>query len=153
AASGLKDQAGAALACPIGDARVRPALETVGGVGAQSERPRGAADVGRIETGALDQHVSGLLVYLAVLAAHHAGERDGLLLIGDEEHFGRQQALLPVERGESLALARAADDDGGFVAAGASGRVTRLSRSLTTAATGDEMIVERVKRLADFEHH
>src|SRR5439155_13617898 len=74
-------------------------------------RLRGATDVRRVETGAFDQNVAGLLVNFRVLSAHHPGKGDGLLFVGNEQHFVRQLALVAIERGESLALLRAANDD------------------------------------------
>ena len=56
---------------------------------------------------ALEQDVGRGLVDLGVEAAHDAGKRDGgLAAVGDDAHVGRERALLLVERGEKLAVAR-----------------------------------------------
>ena len=48
---------------------------------------------------------------MRVEAAHHAGERDRLLRVGDDEIFGRELAVDTVERLQRFACAGAADDD------------------------------------------
>jgi hypothetical protein len=136
AARSFEDQLRRALAGPIADIHVRAALEAVARFTAQAELLAGAPDVRRMEIGALDQHIHGLVVDLRVRAAHHAGEGDAFLLISNEEHLIRQRTLLIVERLEFLAGGCAADNDGW----------------LAVRAFGDEMIIERVQRLADFQH-
>ncbi len=48
---------------------------------------------------------------MRVEAAHHAGERDRLLRIGDDQILGRELAVHTVQRLQRLACAGAADDD------------------------------------------
>ena len=65
-----------------------------------------------------------------VCAAHHAGQGDRLLGIGDHQVVGAELALLAVERGQRLALARAAHHD---------------------AAAGELLQIESVQRVAQLE--
>src|SRR6185312_12096016 len=141
AAGGFENQLRGPLAGPVANADVCAAFEAVAGFAAQAERFTRATDVRRIEICALDEHVFGVVVNLRVLAAHDAGERNAFLLVGDQEHVAVQRAFDVVERFEFFALSGAADDDGG------------LFRLVTSAATGNEVIIESVQRLADFHHH
>ena len=90
---------------------VGAALEAIGRVGPQPERARGPPDRGRIEVGALEEHAGGALADLRVLAAHHTGQADGALGIGDDQHRAVERAGLAVEGREPLAGRRPADDD------------------------------------------
>ena len=110
---GFHNQLRAALAGPIGNANVRAALETIGSVGAQIERLRGAPDVRRFEISAFDQYVFGLLMDLGVLSAHDARQGDGPGFIGDEQHLRGQSSLLAVQRDKRFSVLGAADDEGG----------------------------------------
>src|SRR5947208_17068149 len=91
----FENQFGAARAGPVRDTDVRAALETIGSVGAQIERLRGAPNVRRLETGAFDQYVFGLLVDLGVLSAHDTRQGDGLGFIGNEQHVPGQSCFWP----------------------------------------------------------
>ena len=153
AAGRFENELRATAARPIRDPDVAAAFETVARFAAQSERLAGAPDVRRLEVSALDQHVLRGVVNLRVQPAHHARQRDAVLLVGDEQGLGGQRAFLSVERLELLALRRAAHDDGGHVAADVRRRSGRSVRLVTSAATGEQVIIERVQRLADFEHH
>ena len=90
---------------------VGAALEAVRGGGSQRERARRAPDRGRVEPGALQQDAGRAVGHLGVGAAHHAGEPDRALGIGDEQHRLVERPLLPVERGEALADASASHDE------------------------------------------
>lgn len=93
---------------------------------------RGAADRRAAEIGAFEDDGGGFVGDFRVLAAHDARQCDRLFAVGDAEHIGRQLADVPVERGDSLALGRSADDDG---------------------LGGNVGSVKRVHRLAVFQHH
>ena len=112
-ARGFNDPLRAPLAGPVRDPDVRAALETIGSVGAQIERLRGAPNVRRLEISAFDQYVFGLLVDLGVLSAHDTCQRDGLGFIGDEQHVPRQSSLLAVQRDKQFAVLRPTNDDSG----------------------------------------
>ena len=79
-----------------------------------------------------------LIIDLAVLAAHDAGQRNRLGLVGNQQHLAGQRAFLAVERCEFFAFGRAAHDDG---------------RAMRHACCGQQMVIERVQRLADLQHH
>ena len=98
-----------------------------GGVRAHVERRGGAAYARAVEVGALEEDHLGVLGYLAVLAAHDAGEADGLVLVADAEHARRHPALVPVQGAAGLALARGAHDDVPAVDAGEVEGVHRLA--------------------------
>src|SRR5207247_8671679 len=97
AAGRFKDEPGAPLTRPIGNADIRAPLEAIAGFRAQSEGLRGATNVRRLEAGAFNENVAGRLVDFAVLAAHHSGEGDGLLFVGNEQHVICEGMLLAVE--------------------------------------------------------
>ncbi len=146
AASRFEDELRGSSAGPVADADVRPAFEAVAGIRAQPERLAGAADVGGIEVRGLDQHVHRLIVDLRVLSAHHACQRNALLLVGDQQVVPGEGVFLAVEGGECLAVAGAADDD-------CSTGVPPVLSSRDGWAGLEQMIVERVQRLADLHHH
>ena len=100
-------------------------------IGAHAEGQRGLADGCAEEVGRLEHDVDGIVHDLAVLAAHDAGQTDGLRLVRDDKHVGLELTDAAVERGERLVLARAADDD---------------------LAALDIAIIEGVHRLAVFDH-
>ena len=112
AAGSFQDQLRRTLARPVANAHVRAALETITGFAAQSELLARAADVRWLEIRTLDEHVFRVVVDFRIRAAHHAGERDAFLFVGDQEHFVRQRAFLIVERLEFFARSGAAHDDG-----------------------------------------
>ena len=92
----------------------------------------------RLEIGALDQHVLGTDSDLAVEPTHDAGQGDTLGFIGDQQCVSRQLVFLLIERREFLAIGGVAHDD------------HRLGR---TVRYREQMIIERVQRLAGLEHH
>ena len=92
---------------------VGAALEAIGGVGAEAEGARGAADASRdrsTRSPAAPRVVPALTSEFCT--AHHAGQADGALRIRDDEHRRVQRARLAVERGEALARGGAPHDDG-----------------------------------------
>ena len=109
-----------------------PALEARGGLAAQPQPRRGAADARRVELRGLQQHARRALVDLALEAAHHAGERDRAAVVGDQQRVVAQLAVLAVERGQALALAREAHDDRAAQAVGVEGvqRVAELEHDV-----------------------
>ena len=113
-----------------GQLRREPALEARGGLAAQPQPRRGAADARRVELRGLQQHARRALGDLAVKAAHHAGEGDRAAVVGDQQRVVAQLADLAVERPQPLALACEAHDDRALQAVG----------------------VEGVQRVAEFEH-
>ena len=86
----------------------------------------------RLEVRRLEHHRRRRVGDLGVLAAHHAGETDRPLGVGDHEVVGSELAACAVERDELLPGARAADDD---------------------PAAGERLSVVRVQRAAEREHH
>ena len=92
----------------------------------------------RLKIGALDQHVLGAGSDLAIEPAHDAGESDALGFVGDHQRFACQLVFLLVERGEFFAVSGIAHDD------------HRLGRAVRRC---EQMVVERVQRLAGLEHH
>ena len=127
----LQDKLCRALAGVVANSHVRAAFESIA----------------RFEIGALDQHVHRPLVDFGVLAAHNAGQGDAFLRIGDEQHFARQIAFLPVQRGELLAFLSATDNDRRQVILPGHCR-----RDTGGTLFGDQMIVECVQRLPGLEH-
>ncbi len=125
------DELGAAGGGPIQPLRIGPALEPVRRLAVQIQPPRGAQDPRAREICALQQDVAGLLGDLGGGSTHHAGQGDGTLQVADEQVLRRQGALHVVEGHQPLAVARVAHDDAG---------------------AGEPVHVERVERLAQFEH-
>src|SRR6185369_6844325 len=132
----FEDQLGTTLAGPIADARIGAAFEAIARFAAEAELFAGATDISRQKISALDEYIDGLLVDLRVRAAHDTGQGDAFLFVGNQQHFARERAVLVVERLEFFLIGGATNDDGGLI----------------ILAFGDEMIVERMQRLADFEH-
>ena len=95
----------------IGVVDVQTLLIAGGGVGAHTEGGSRAADGGAVEVCALKEHHCRVADDLAVLTAHDARDRDGLLSVADAEHGGGQRACGAVERADALALAGKADVD------------------------------------------
>ena len=79
------------------------------------------------------------------MPTHHARERHGFSLVGNQEHLARERSLLPVQRHEFLAFCRAANDDRGTSVA-----ASQVRRDI--CSTLKQMIIERVQRLPGFEH-
>ena len=112
-ASRLQNQLCGSLAGPVAGSDVRAALETIRGLSAQAKSFGSGADILWFEIGALDQDIHTIEVDLAVLPPHDAGQRDGFVLIRDQEHLTGERPLLPVKRDKLLAFTRPANDDGG----------------------------------------
>ncbi len=112
--------------------RVDPALVPVGTVGGEAELARGPTDPGRLEIGHFEDEVGRRLVDLGPGAAHDPGHHQRLVGVGDHEHAGVEQPLLPVEGHEFLALVGAADHQ---------------------PPAADFFRIESVNRLAGLEHH
>ena len=111
AAGACENQLGHAIASQRRDAPIGAALEAMRGVGVHAVALGHAADRRRVEPRRLDQHVLRLLGDHGVEAAHHAGQRDRLLRVGDDQVVGRELAVDAVERLQHFAFARAAHDD------------------------------------------
>ena len=77
----------------------------------QAVPPRRAADSCGFEHRTFQENSRSCRGHFARLAAHHAGQRDGLFRVGDDQVVGAQLPLLAVQGYERLALARTADDD------------------------------------------
>jgi len=110
---------------------VRALLEPLGRLGPEPQPAGRDADARGVKTGGLQNDVNGILRYLGIGAAHYAGDGDGALCIGDDQHVRRQLPLLSVQRDNALAGARPARFDAPF------GHLCR---------------VEGVQRLAVFQH-
>ncbi len=129
AAGALQNQLGYAVAGQRRDAPIGAALEAMRGVGVHAVTLGHGANGCRIEPGRLDEHILRPLSDHGVEAAHHAGERNRFLRIGDNQVFGRQLAVDAVERLQYFASAGAADDD---------------------CAALEQIEVESVRRMAEF---
>src|SRR2546425_8169377 len=106
-----------------------------------------------METGAFDQNVFGLVIDFAVLSTHHASQSDAFMLVGDEQHLVCECVFDPVEPGEPLSRARAANDDSRNSVAADLRRRIAVVLLLRWWATSDEVIIERMEWLTHFEHH
>src|SRR5277367_1281072 len=73
--------------------------------------PRHLAHDARIPPRRFDYDIARLLGDHRVVAAHHAGETDGLFRVANDEVFGSELALDSVESLQRLAGARLANDD------------------------------------------
>ncbi len=93
----------------VGDRRrgkVGAALEAVAGVGMDEVPARRGANAGGVEPRRLDEDVLRLRRDHGVVPAHHAGKRDGLRVVGDDEVVGSQRARAAVEQAQLLARGR-----------------------------------------------
>ena len=91
---------------------IEPLLEADGGLRAQAELLRGAADTGHVEIGHLQDDLRRVVLDLGILQAHHARDRDRTLRVRD--HTGALDRKLPldaVQRDHLLARERLAHDD------------------------------------------
>jgi hypothetical protein len=86
-------------------------LEATAGLAAQAEQLRRAVDVGAVPVGDLHEHARRGVVDLGALAAHDAGDRGRPVGVIDDEHLVVERADLAVERGDLLAVLRAAHDE------------------------------------------
>ncbi len=136
AAADLGDEGGGAIGSGSTRGAIDAALEPDRRLGDEAEAPTRPADRRRIEPRGFEQHVHGAVVDLGRLAAHDAGESDRSRRVRDQKRVVRELALHAVERRELLALARKPHpyrDTPGLVA-------------------GEQVRVERVERLPEFEH-
>ena len=128
----------------LGDELQRTACGVQGQFGAEAlvEPDRGLAaearllgrtpDVRRVEVRRLEEQVDRRTGDFAVLAAHDAGQGDGLLGVGDDQHVGVELPGLAVDGGDPFVGARAPNDD---------------------AVLGEAVVVEGVERLPHLQHH
>ena len=107
------------------------AFEAVARLAAQTQSARGARDGHRFEVCALEQDSRGRVADFGVETAHHAGDCERLVGVGDQQVVRIERAGDVVERDELARLAGAAHDD---------------------LALGDFRVIEGVQRLAEFEH-
>ena len=131
AAGVVEDQPGGELDRLRRQLRIDPALEAVRGIGMQAQPARAPDDRGRREMCRLQEHVAGRIGHAGVVAAHHPGQRHRAPGIGDHQEVRIQRHVAPVEKGQRLATAG----------------MTHAHRAL------QQVTVERVHRLPQFEHH
>jgi hypothetical protein len=112
AAGELGDQGGGPLGGPGLELGIDAALEAVGGVRVHTQRLGGGAHRGRVEPGALQEHVPGRARHLARGAAHDAGEGHRPAGVGDHQHAGGELPRLAVQGHQAFAGARLAHPDG-----------------------------------------
>jgi hypothetical protein len=98
----------------------------------QSQRLAGLANLRRREVSRLEHDTLRRRRDLRVGAAHHAADVFRVFAVGDHQHVRRQRPLLAVERRHCFARLRAPDNH---------------------LAVDHLVQVERVHRLANFEHH
>ena len=106
-AAELHDQTGRG---PRGHRRelgVNALFPAVGGLRAETECLRGPQNLGAREVGCLEHDGRRALADLGVGAAHDAADALRRLGVGDHEHRRVERALLPVQRAQGLACARA----------------------------------------------
>ncbi len=111
--------------------RIDTALEAMRGVGVQPELARATDDCGRCEVRRFEEHAGGRVGHAGVEAAHHAGQRDGPVGVGDDEEAGVDRRLAFVEQFQRFTGAAVAHADRACKPVG----------------------VEGVHRLAEFQHH
>ncbi len=107
----LEDELGGAEAGAGGKRRIDSALEAIGAFAFHGQESRGLADAKRIESSGFEQDINGFRANFGVDSAHDAGEGDGSLGIGDDQHGRSQFALAAVDADEGLAAPGVADDD------------------------------------------
>ena len=81
------------------------------GVGMQAVTPRGLPHRHGIEPRRLDEHIFRLGRNHRVPAAHHSGQAQSLVVIGDDQIVGVEHALHAIQRLQPFALARPAHND------------------------------------------
>ena len=86
-------------------------FKAAGRLGAHAERLGGHADGRAVEARGLEHNGLGVVLDLGVRAAHHARDRDRLVVVADGEHFVGQIVVLAVQGLDGLAVTRAAHDD------------------------------------------
>ena len=119
--------------CPdAGETELLALLEAKARFGPQGVPMAGPTDADRIEHGGLDCDLGRRIRDLAVGPAHHTGDADRAAGIRNDQGVGRQLALDVIEGLEAFPGKCEPDDDRPFL---------------------DRGSVERVRRLAQFEHH
>ena len=88
AAAHLQDQPRRQLQPGDHEARIDAAGEAVLGVGDDAGLAAGLGGADRVEPGALDEHLGGLLGAAGGLAAHHPAQADRARAVGDDAHLG-----------------------------------------------------------------
>ncbi len=110
---------------------IHPSLEPLGRIGLQTVPARGPGNRARREECAFQEHVGRACGNAAALAAHHAGDCDRPIAVGNQQRFGVERRLSTVEQQQRLAVAGATYDH----------RIFQYRE------------VERVHRLTEFQHH
>ena len=125
AAGHLLDQLGGAAEGEGREVGAEAFFEADGGFGAEAEVRGGAAIVGGVEAGGLQDNVCGGIGDAAVEAADDAAEGAGVPVVGDDEVVGAEGDFDFVQGGHGLAGVGAADVDApteeGFVVEGVEG--------------------------------
>ena len=108
AAAKVEDQPGGQLQAGQDGGRVHAAREPVLGIGVQRQRPAGLGRQDRVEPGAFDEDIRGLVRTTGRHAAHDAAEADRPLatLVGDQAHGRVDTIALAVEREQLFRFAR-----------------------------------------------
>ena len=83
---------------------VQVLLKLAGGLGPQAQSQGGLADGGPVEIGGLKDHGGGVVHNFGILAAHDAGQADGLVSVGNHQHPRLQGAAHAVQGDDGLAL-------------------------------------------------
>ena len=91
--------------------RVEALLKAAGRLGSHAQLFCGDAHRAALKAGGLEDDGVGALVDAAVLAAHDAGYRAGLFLVGDDQHLLAQGSVHAVQCLDGLAGAGVADND------------------------------------------
>ena len=74
-----------------------------------SERPCAFPYIVAHELSRFEKHFRSVVLNLAVLSAHNARKRDGLVSVADNEVFAVEREFVSVERGNLFAVFRSAD--------------------------------------------
>ena len=117
--------------------RVHAASEPGAGLAEEVEGPRGATDRHGVELGRLEEDPPGGSIHLGIGTPHDSRQRDRPDGIGNDQHVGRQGAVLTVERLECFA--RPGETNGDL-------------HGLATRARLEFVQVEGVQGLALLEH-
>ena len=96
---------GGAIQRDLCGGKIHAAFEAVGRIGIQAETARFANDDFGCKECAFKEDVGSRLVHRAVGPAHHAGQRDRALAVGDHQHVVLQINGLLVQQFQALALA------------------------------------------------
>ena len=102
-----------------------------GGLRAHTQGKSGLPDGRAVEIGGLKDHAGSVAYDLGILAAHNAGQANGAVLVGNDQHSGSQLPGYAVQGDQLLACCALPDHD---------------------LPGGDIAIVERVHGLAVFQH-